>query len=101
MANAPKPVAGFTSPMLLLEPNAEDDLFASLVANAPNRPPDPAFAFSASANDVPPRDRPPNPASVSTSADIGSSELDIDIAIGEANDELSAARPGVTTPKPV
>lgn len=101
MANAPKPVAGFTSPMLLLEPNAEDGLFALLAAKALNKPPDPAFDVSASDDDAPPRDRPPKPASVSTSADMGSSELDMDMAIGEANDELSAARLGVTVPKPV
>lgn len=111
LAYAPNPVAGFKRPALPLpkpvEPNVEGGLLESLGVEAkePNRPPPPKLDLGLSVSDtpdVPPRERPPSPASVSTSADMGSSELDMDMAMGDAREVPceTAGGANVLTPKP-
>ena len=89
--NAANPVAGFNTPdpdpsPKPLVPKADEGFVVSVegVAKEPNM----LFVFGASvlAAFDPPRDKPPIPASVSTSADIGSSEFDMEMAMGDARE---------------
>ena len=97
--NAPKPVAGLRMlPDVLADPNDGAGLAgAGVIAAAPNIPAIPVvFGVSLSAGVVdPPRERPPNPASVPVSVAISESALamlfDAVTAIGDGRDGLAGA----------
>ena len=102
LTNAPKPVAGRMrlelppAPPKPCDPNAESGLGATGVPNT-ELVPNMLFVFGLAVSPIPPSESPPSPVFVSISADIGSSELDMEIAIGDARD-ASAPVDGVRLP---